>query len=105
MEARGFRVAYPDIQRLNGEVVGVSPDSKETLQRYVAENNFPFGFASDSSKHIARAWGATRRITGGIKRVSFVVAPGGRIHSIIAHEVFIPKHISDALNALRSIAP
>jgi len=103
MEARGFRNAYSEIQSLNGDVVGVSPDNESTLQRYVSENNLPFGFASDSSKTIAKAWGATRRLTGGTKRVTFVVAPGGLIHAVIAHEILIPKHISDALDSLRSI--
>ena len=73
MEARGFRKAYDEIRSLQADVVGVSPDSAPTLKRYVAENNLPFGFASDADKRIARAWGATRRITGGIKRVTFVV--------------------------------
>ncbi len=104
MEARGFRVAYPDIQRLNGEVIGVSPDSKETLARYAAEKELPFLFAPDPSKDLARGWGITRRLTGGIKRITVVIAPGGRVHRVIQHDLRIHLHVRESLEALEELA-
>ena len=84
-------------------MVGISPDSKETLLRYVSENNLPFTFASDTNKSLAEAWGAKRRITGGTKRLTFVVASGGKVHRLISHEILIFKHIADAINDLKSM--
>ena len=82
-------------------MVGVSPDTEATLLRYVSENNLPFGFASDTSKSISEAWGAKRRITGGTKRLTFIIAPGGVVHELISHDILIPKHIADALDTLK----
>ena len=85
-------------------MIGVSPDSQETLNRYAADKELPFLFAADPQKSLARSWGITRAITGGIKRITVVVAPGGRIHAVIQHDLRIHLHVQEALEALEQLA-
>src|SRR3954466_15243242 len=56
-EACGFRDAFPDFERIGVRVIGVSPDSVTTHQRFVAKYGLPFTLLSDGGQELASAYG------------------------------------------------
>ena len=93
-------MAYPKFKAAGAEVLGISPDTAETLARYQKEKNTPFSFVSDRSRTIANAFGMKGRRQ---PRVSYVIARGGIVASVSAHEIRVPKHILDTLATVTSL--
>jgi peroxiredoxin Q/BCP len=57
-EACGFRDALPDFEKLGVRVLGVSPDSSASHQRFRAKYELPFTLLSDADKSLSTAYGA-----------------------------------------------
>jgi peroxiredoxin Q/BCP len=87
-EACGFRDQYTDFQQLNATVIGVSPDSYASHQKFRDKYRLPFGLASDPDSEIARcygAWGPKKfmgRSYNGVHRVTFIVGKNGHIAKV-----------------------
>jgi thioredoxin-dependent peroxiredoxin len=56
-EACGFRDALPDFKKLGVRVIGVSPDSSSSHERFVAKYSLPFTLLSDPDKALSAAYG------------------------------------------------
>lgn len=87
-EACGLRDQMADLTRENVQVVGVSFDSQESHQNFIAKYKLNFSLISDPEGKIAESFGAGA--TGGkvARRVSFLIGLDGRI-----------VHITDTPNA------
>ncbi len=94
-------MAYPDFVAAGAEVFGVSPDSAETLKKYAAAKETPFGFVSDTDRAVSKLFQTGK--PGRQTRVTYVVGRGGTIAAAMHHEILIPKHISSALNTVKSL--
>lgn len=57
-EACGFRDLWAEIERLNTAVLGISPDSATSHQKFAAKYQLPFTLLSDPDKAIMTAYGA-----------------------------------------------
>jgi peroxiredoxin Q/BCP len=93
-EACGFRDRMADLKRDNVEVVGVSFDSAESHQKFIAKHKLNFLLLADTDGKIADAYGA--RMTGRdmARRVSFLIGLDGKI----VHVTDTPsadKHLSE----------
>lgn len=104
-EACGFRDSHADFDRQGVTVIGVSPDTDDSHERFRSKHDLPFGLASDPDHTIARAFGAwgpkTRmgRTYDGIHRVTFVVDADGKISKVYP-EVKPEAHASEILQHL-----
>lgn len=84
-EACGFRDALPSFERLGVRVLGVSPDSPSSHERFRSKYSLPFTLLSDSEKRLATAYGAWAlkknygREYMGVVRSTFLVGPDGVI--------------------------
>jgi thioredoxin-dependent peroxiredoxin len=87
-EACGFRDAIGDLKKDNVEVVGVSFDTSESHQKFIAKYNLNFPLVADTDGKIADAYGV--RVPGRSmdRRVSFLIGLDGKI-----------THITDSANA------
>src|SRR3989338_7437568 len=56
-EACGFRDAIKDVQRLNATVLGISPDSMSSHQKFVGKYGLTFLLLSDEKKKACKAYG------------------------------------------------
>ncbi len=94
-------MSYPDFVAAGAEIIGVSPDSEETLEKYREARHAPFRFVSDTSRTIGGLYRACpgRRF----KRVTYVIERGGTIRAALHHEIRIDKHISSSLDAIRAL--
>lgn len=86
-EACGFRDALPDFEKLGVRVLGVSPDSSASHQRFRAKYELPFTLLSDADKSLSSAYGAWAlkknygREYMGVVRSTFLVDAGGVIRN------------------------
>lgn len=87
-EACGFRDALPDFEKLGVRVIGVSPDSAASHQRFRAKYELPFTLLSDAEKALSSAYGAWAlkknygREYMGVVRSTFLVDARGVIRNV-----------------------
>jgi peroxiredoxin Q/BCP len=103
-EACGLRDRMADLKRDNVQVIGVSFDSIESHQKFIAKHNLNFTLLADTDGKIADAYGV--RMTGRdmARRVSFLIGLDGRI----AHVTDTPNadtHLSEMKQAVARLKP
>ena len=93
-EACSLRDNLPELAGKGYAVVGVSPDSEASHQRFIEKHGLPFTLIADTDHTLAEqmgAWGEKSmygRKYMGILRTTFIISPDGTIEHI-----FGPKHI------------
>ena len=84
-QACGFRDNYPAIEEQNAVVLGVSPDSAASHQKFKSKYNLPFSLLVDADHTIADTYGVwgEKSMYGkkymGIIRSHFVIDEAGKI--------------------------
>ena len=84
-QACGFRDNYPVIEEKNAVVLGVSPDSAKSHQKFKTKFNLPFTLLVDEDHAIAEAYGVwvEKSMYGkqymGVERSHFVIDEAGYI--------------------------
>jgi peroxiredoxin Q/BCP len=105
-EACELRDQQTELHRQGAVVLGVSPDSVASHQRFKAKYGLPFALLADPDHSVAAAYGAwgEKKMYGktyeGILRTTFIIDEKGRIEQVF--EKVKPKgHGDQVLNALR----
>ena len=57
-QACGFRDHYPEVEAANAIVIGISPDTPQTLLKWQQKENLPYMLLSDPDHKVLEAWGA-----------------------------------------------
>jgi peroxiredoxin Q/BCP len=78
-EACGFRDGMADLKKDNVEVVGVSFDSAQSHQQFIAKHKLNFILLADTDGKIADAYGARMTSRNMARRVSFLIGLDGKI--------------------------
>jgi peroxiredoxin Q/BCP len=87
-QACAIRDAYPQIEAGDAVVIGISPDSPETLVKFREKYDLPFILLSDPESEVAKAYGAwgEKKVFGntteGILRSHFGVDEEGRLAEV-----------------------
>ena len=102
-EACAFRDSYAIFQETGAEVIGVSGDSPQDHERFVAKHNLPFTLLSDKGNQVRKLYGvpATLWILPG--RVTYVIDKEGVVRHIFDSMLDFKAHVDEALKTLRSI--
>jgi peroxiredoxin Q/BCP len=88
-EACSIRDAYSDFVKKDIEVIGISPDSEKSHQKFIEKQNLPFSLLADTEKTVAnlyQVWGKKKfmgREYEGVFRTTFVIDDSGMITHII----------------------
>ncbi|MEK7707181.1 MAG: peroxiredoxin [Verrucomicrobiota bacterium] len=103
-EACGLRDRMDELKKDKVEVVGVSFDSPESHQKFIAKHKLNFPLLADTDGKIAEAYGV--RIPGKnfARRVSFLIGLDGKI----AHGTESPQadaHLSEMKDAIAKLKP
>ena len=104
-EACGFRDNHVAIQQADAVVVGVSPDSVASHDKFAEKYDLPFTLASDPDHATAAAYGAwgpktyMGRTYDGVLRSTFIIGPDGRIERVF-REVKPDGHAQEIIAAL-----
>ncbi len=72
-EACDIRDMYPSIREANANVVGVSPQSAATHQRFRDKYELPFPLLADPDKTVIKAFGVNGPMGFGVRRVTFLI--------------------------------
>lgn len=97
-----LRDGYDAIREAGAEILGVSVDSLDTQKRFKNEHRLPFELIADHDAAVARAYGVSTLLGRMARRVTFIIAPDGRIARVI-DDVKTSGHDRQVLDALRNL--
>jgi len=84
-EAEGFRDLFPEFEKLDSVVLGISPDSPESHDKFICKYNLPFTLLCDPDKKVMAKYGAFGektmygKKTMGVIRSTVWVGPDGKV--------------------------
>lgn len=105
VEACDFR---DNLNRLSGhgaELLGVSPDSSKSHQKFITKESLNFPLLADEDRAVVNAYGVwvEKSMYGrkymGVERTTFIIDEKGRIAHIFA-KVKVKGHVDEVLHAL-----
>jgi peroxiredoxin Q/BCP len=109
IEAKDFSRLAPEFRQAGIEVIGVSPDSVESHQKFRSKHELTIRLGADADKVVAMAYGvwAEKSMYGrsymGIERSTFLIDKAGRLAKSW-RKVKVPNHAQEVLTAARSLA-
>lgn len=102
-EACNLAENYEILKEKGYEVIGISPDSITSHQKFAKKNNLPFQLIADEEKSILQQYGVwgEKKMYGktymGVKRTTFIIDKNGNIERII-DKVDTKNHTKQILN-------
>ena len=109
LEAQGFNGLLDAFGAADARVIGVSPDSVKSHDKFRAKYGLTFPLATDEAKGMLEAYGvwAEKSMYGrkymGVERTTILIDREGRIARIWP-KVKVPGHAEDVLDAARALA-
>ena len=103
-EACSFRDAFSKFKKQGITILGVSPDSEKSHQKFVAKYKLPFTLLADTDHSIADAYGVygEKKFMGrtymGIHRTTFLIDEKGKIKKVF-EKVKPDDHADEVLGA------
>ena len=107
-EACGFRDRWQDIQKQDAIVLGISPDSAASHQKFAAQYQLPFTLLCDPDKKVMEkygAWGEKMmygKKTVGVIRSTVWIGPDGKVKKHWKRVAKAADHPAKVLEALRA---
>jgi peroxiredoxin Q/BCP len=107
-EAKGFTCLAPDFKQAGAEVLGISPDSPASHQKFQEKYDLGVRLLADEERKAAEAYGVwvEKSMYGrkymGIERSTFLVDDAGKI-ARIWRKVKVPGHAEQVLEAVRAL--
>jgi peroxiredoxin Q/BCP len=107
-EAVDFTGSLPDFRSKNAEVVGVSPDSCKSHQKFIVKHSLMVTLLSDEEKTVLEKYGVwqLKKMYGkdyyGVVRTTFLIDPEGKIRHIW-NNVKVNGHIDEVKNRLKEL--
>lgn len=104
-EACDFRDNMARLKKKGAVVLGVSPDSEKSHQKFIAKHELPFQLLVDDDHAVAEAYGAwgEKSLYGrkfmGIIRSTFLIGPDGTLEKAWP-KVKVAGHVDEVLEAL-----
>lgn len=81
------------------EVVGISTDPQDVLDRFRAERKLPFALVADPTARIAGDYGARWPIIKVARRVTYLVGRDRKVHLAFRSERDVAVHAAKVLEA------
>jgi len=108
-ESIDYRDLYPEFQKANAEIIGISRDSIRSHDNFKAKLELPFPLISDPDESVCNLFGVmkTKKMYGkparGIQRSTFLIDPAGRLVKEW-RGVSVPGHVEEVLQAAQTLA-
>jgi peroxiredoxin Q/BCP len=98
MQACAFRDQYEDFVDAGAVVVGISRDSVESHQQFIANRRLPFTLLSDPGAKVHEAFGVGASLFGIWRdRITFVIDPNGKIRFMANSKFDMKSHVNSSL--------
>ena len=107
-EACGFRDLWQDIQKQDAVVLGISPDSAASHQKFATQHQLPFTLLCDPGKKVMEkygAWGEKMmygKKTVGVIRSTVWIGPNGKVKKHWKRVAKAADHPAKVLEALQA---
>jgi thioredoxin-dependent peroxiredoxin len=107
-EACGFRDRNADYQARNVAILGISPDTAKSHQKFIEKQTLPFTLLSDPESEVARAYESygPKKFMGkeyeGVYRQTFILNPQGQLAKIY-RKVKPAEHAEQVLQDLEML--
>ncbi|MFC4173308.1 thioredoxin-dependent thiol peroxidase [Microvirga sp. GCM10011540] len=107
-EAQDFQALREDFAAAGTEIVGVSPDSVKSHDKFRTKHGLDFPLASDETKAMLEAYGVwvEKSMYGrkymGVERTTLLIDRDGRIVRIW-NKVKVPDHAKEVLEAAKAL--
>ncbi len=107
-EACGFRDVWKDMQKQEAVVLGISPDSPTSHQKFATQYQLPFTLLCDPDKKVMEkygAWGEKMmygKKTVGVIRSTVWIGPNGKVKKHWKRVAKAADHPAKVLEALRA---
>jgi peroxiredoxin Q/BCP len=104
-QACGIRDAWKEFEQAGAVVLGVSPDSVSSHEKFKGDYGLPFTLLADPDHEVAEAYGVWQqksrygRTYMGIVRSTFVIGPDGNVVKVMRN-VQPATHADDVLEVL-----
>ncbi|HVN43488.1 MAG TPA: peroxiredoxin [Steroidobacteraceae bacterium] len=105
-EACSFRDLQSDLLKAKLRVVGVSPQSAESHQRFAAKHGLNFPLLADPEKQAVKAYDLDGPLGLGVRRGTYLIGTDGKILDSVladlrigAHEAFVKRAIAAGAQA------
>ena len=108
VEGLDFTALKAEFAAVNAKVLGVSPDSPQSHDKFCKKHGLGIDLASDESKAMLEAYGvwAEKSMYGkkymGVERTTFLIDANGLIAKVW-HKVKVPGHAADVLAATKAL--
>lgn len=106
-EACDFRDQFQPLKKAGAVVLGISPDSETSHQKFIAKHELPFQLLVDSDHAVAEKYGAwgEKSLYGrkfmGIIRSTFLIGADGKLKKVWP-KVKVNGHVDEVLAAVKS---
>lgn len=107
-EAIDFHAAKAAFAKAGAEILGVSPDSVKSHDKFKAKHGLDFALASDEGKAMLEAYGVwvEKSMYGkkymGVERTTVLIDAAGKVARIWA-KVKVPGHVAEVLAAAQAL--
>jgi thioredoxin-dependent peroxiredoxin len=107
-EAKDFQALRQDFADADTEIIGISPDSLKSHDKFRAKYGLAFTLASDETKAMLEAYGVwvEKSMWGrkymGVERTTVLIDQGGRI-ARVWNKVKVADHAREVLEAARNL--
>jgi peroxiredoxin Q/BCP len=91
-QACAFRDRAEDLADLSVQIIGVSPQSEGSHQRFASTYDLPFPLIPDRNKAIIRAYGVNGPLGFGVRRATFLIGQDGMIRKRVVSDLFVGSH-------------
>lgn len=108
-ESIDFSALKPEFDRLGTVVIGISPDTPRSHDKFKAKHNLAVDLVSDTEKQTLQAYGVwvEKSMYGrkymGVERSTFLIDREGRIAEVW-RKVKVPGHAKAVLEAAKALA-
>jgi len=98
-----YRDQFAEFEGVDAVVLGISPQSVESHQKFATKFNFPFPLLADATQEVGRAYGITGPL--GYKRSVFVIDANGvvrwkHVAALVGLTYKGPNALTDVLHSL-----
>ena len=101
-EACAFRDGFKGVSSIGAQIVGVSPQSVASHQRFSSSFSIPFPLLSDPRKKVIGAYGVDGPFGFGVRRVTFLIDSSKIVRNRVVSELFVGSHTDLLKKTLRA---
>ena len=91
-EACAFRDNYAGIEKINAQIVGISPQGQASHARFSKTYSIPFPLLSDSNKSIIKSYGVEGPLGFGVRRATFLINQQQIVENRVVSDLFVGSH-------------